>query len=77
MVANGYTVYDEAGGHVVGDDLYWRLAWNGSFQEVVMAIGLGSGGLQVTISSRIGPFPHGTRTSNLHIRGSNGPVSAW
>ena len=56
-VANGYTVYDEAGGQ------WWMMTCNGNlrgisgFQDVVMANLLGSGGLQVTVSSSIDPFP--------------------
>jgi hypothetical protein len=57
MLSNGYTVYDEAGGH------WWVMTCNGDlrgiggFQDVVMANLLGSGGFQVTVSSRIDPFP--------------------
>jgi hypothetical protein len=49
MVANGYTVYDATGGQ------WWVMTCNGDlcgiggFQEVVMSILLGSGGLQVTV----------------------------
>jgi hypothetical protein len=58
MVANGYTVNDEAGGQwwvmtCIGD----LSAWNGGLHDIVMAILLGSGGLQVTVSGRIDPFP--------------------
>jgi hypothetical protein len=41
------------------------LLGSGGFQDVVM-----EGCLQVTVSSRIDPFPHGTRACGLHIRGS-------
>jgi len=57
MLSNGYTVYDEAGGQ------WWMMTCNGNlrgisgFQDVVMANLLGSGGLQVTVSSSIDPFP--------------------
>jgi hypothetical protein len=76
MLSNGYNVCDEAGGQ------WWVMTCNGGlrgiggFRVVVMANLLVSGGLQDTVSSRIGPFPHGTRTCNLHIRGSSGSVSA-
>jgi hypothetical protein len=52
------------------------LRGNGDFQDVVMTNLLGSGCLQVKVSSRIDPFPHWTRTCDLYIRGSSGPVSA-
>ena len=57
MLWNGYTVYDEAGGQ------WWMMTCNGDlcgiggFQDIVMANMLGSGCLQVTVSSSIDPFP--------------------
>jgi hypothetical protein len=57
MLSNGCTVYDEAGGQ------WWMMTCNGDllgicgFQDAVMANLLGSGGLQVTVSSSIDPFP--------------------
>ncbi len=57
MVANGYTVPYMM--KLVGDDLLVMATCvePGGFQNVVMANLLGSGGLQVTVSSRIDPFP--------------------
>jgi hypothetical protein len=57
MVSNGYAVYDEAGGQ------WWVMNCNGDLhgigglQDVVMANLRESSGLQVTVSSRIDPFP--------------------
>jgi hypothetical protein len=76
MLSNGYTVYDEAGGQWLVMTCNGDLRGIGGFQDIVMANLLGSGGLQVTVSIRIDPFPHGTRTCNLLIRGSSGSVSA-
>jgi hypothetical protein len=42
---------------LLGEDLYWRLAWNLWFSDDLMAILLGSGGLRVTVSSRLDPLP--------------------
>jgi hypothetical protein len=49
------------------------------FQDVVKANVLGSGQVIIRLQSvvELTHFPHGTRTCNLHIRGSGGPVSAW
>jgi hypothetical protein len=63
LVSNGYTVYDAAGGQ-----WWWVMTCNGDlrgiggFQDVVLANLLGFDGVQVTVSSKIDPFPHGTRT---------------
>ncbi len=64
---------------LVVDDLYWSLAWNRCFffQDDVITNLLGSGGLQVTVSSSIDPIPSWDSNCDLHIRGSSGPVSAW
>jgi hypothetical protein len=60
MLSNGYTVYDEAGGQLWVMTCNGDLRGIGGLQDVVMTNLLGSGGLQVTVSSRIDPFPHGT-----------------
>ncbi len=56
MVANGHTVYDETSGQWLVMTFNGDLRGIGGFQDVVMTNLLGSGGLQVTVSGRIGPF---------------------
>ncbi len=57
MVAIGYTIYDKAGGQCRVMTCNCDLHRTGGYQDVVMSNLLGFGCLQVTVSSRIDPFP--------------------
>jgi hypothetical protein len=76
MVAKGYTVYDKAGSQWRVMNCHGDLRGTGGFQDVVKANLLGSGWLQVTVRSRMDPFPPMGLEPATYTSEASGLVSA-